>query len=98
MPNKDEILPAKDWSALDDQPIEEQLQHQEDQRQQDLDHEQKLMYEMVRSNPAAIRHLREKFIETAIAAPGDDMLSIGMKQGQANMIKWIMNKAEQGIK
>jgi len=89
---------AKDWSALDDVTVDEKMQNQEQLKKDEEDKVQTLMHALVTSNPAAIRYLKERFMETAIAAPGDDMLTIGLKQGQANMIKWILNKAEQQTK
>ena len=95
---KDKLPPAQDWSALDDETIEEQMQTQEELAKHEQEYEQKLMHDLVRSNPAAFKYLENKFINTAIAAPGYDLLTIGMNQGQANMIKWILNKAAQTTK
>jgi len=89
---------AKDWSALDEVTVDEKMQNQEQLKKDEELMVQSLMHAMVMSNPAAMRYLRERFMETAIAAPGYDLLTIGMNQGQANMIKWIFNKAEQNIK
>ncbi len=91
-------IPTPDWSALDEETIEEQMQTQEQLKADEGVMIQDLMHQMVASNPAAIRYLKERFIETAIAAPGYDLLTIGMNQGQANMIQWIINKAEQNKK
>ena len=36
-----------------------------------------------------LKKLNEKFVDVNIARPNDDMLSIGIRQGQANLVKYI---------
>lgn len=41
-----------------------------------------------------IAHLKEVFVDRPIARPGDDLLAIGIRQGEANVIRKIIAELE----
>lgn len=42
----------------------------------------------------ALAELVELYLTKPIANPNDDMISIGIREGQARMIKWLMSQIE----
>ncbi len=87
---------ALDWNALEDISADED--HQEKIRETEAandEHLTAIMYHLVNDNKEAFEYLKNRFMDTAMAVPGDDMLTIGLRQGSANMLKWIMNKADE---
>lgn len=42
-----------------------------------------------------LAHLESVFVDRAIARPGDDLLAIGIRQGEANVIKKILQEVNK---
>jgi len=43
-----------------------------------------------------LKYLKETYVDTSMARPGDDLLTIGLRQGQANVINNIIQEVNRG--
>ena len=43
-----------------------------------------------------LKHLKHTFIDRAIARPSDDLLTIGIRQGEADVIRKIIKEVNNG--
>ena len=49
------------------------------------------------NNPAGekvINHLKDKFVDVPMVVKGDDLLNAGLRQGQANLVRYIIKQLE----
>lgn len=85
-----------DWSGLEEEADHEEVEFkQKAQQQKQDDYEITLIFNLLNNNKEAWKLIKSKFVDTAIAVPGDDMLQIGLRQGAANLVKWLENKAAE---
>jgi len=42
----------------------------------------------------ALKHMMQTFLVKSIAKPNDDMVSIGIREGQARVVRWILQQIE----
>ena len=67
-----------DWSGLDENSLDEETTKDQVKAEAVENYEQKLMSGLIKNNPAAMKYLFDRFVDAAIAVPGDDLLQIGL--------------------
>ena len=85
-----ELLALDTWDSIDNQNLDDS----KEKKKKDILSDAKLFASTFETEQGklALTKMMQMFMTKSIARPNDDMISIGIREGQARVVRWILQQ------